>query len=124
MCYSFLMIDTSTYKARLEEDKVRLETELSSIGRRNPSNPNDWEALPQETGQEADPNDQADQIEGYEENTAILKDLEVRYNEIIAALSRIEQGTYGICEVSGEPIEENRLNADPAARTCIAHING
>lgn len=116
------MIDTSIYRTRLEEEKTRLETQLTSIGRRNPSNPNDWEAIPQETGQEADPNDRADQIEGFEENTAILKELEVRYNEVLAALSRIEQGTYGICEVSGDPIEEERLNADPAARTSIAHI--
>lgn len=118
------MNDTSTYKARLEDEKVRLVTELESIGRRNPSNPSDWEAIPQETGLEADPNDRADQMEGFEENTAILKDLEIRYNNVLAALTRIEEGTYGICEVSGEEIETERLDADPAAPTCKAHING
>lgn len=111
------------YKTRLEEEKARLETELSSIGRRNPSNPNDWEAVPQDTGLEADPNDRADQMEGYEENTAILKDLEIRYNDVCAALERIEKGTYGVCEVNGEEIEETRLQADPAARTCKADMS-
>lgn len=121
--YTTGTMKTAKYKKQLEEEKVRLESELSSIGRRNPSNPRDWEALPEETGPEADPSDRADQIEGYEANTAILKDLETRYNEVVDALSRIEDGTYGICVVSGEKIEEERLNADPAAKTSKAHIN-
>jgi RNA polymerase-binding transcription factor DksA len=117
------MNDTAGYKAILEEEKTRLEQELSSIGRRNPANPSDWEALPEETGLEADTLDTAEQIDGYEANTAILKDLEIRYNEVVAALLRIEQGTYGICTVSGEEIEAERLAADPAAQTCKAHLN-
>lgn len=118
------MNDTAPYKARLEEEKTRLEGELASIGRKNPSNPADWEAVPSETGQEADPNDAADLIEGFEANTAILKELETRYNDVLAALARIEAGTYGICSVSGEEIEADRLGADPAATTCKAHLNG
>ena len=116
------MTDTTIFKTRLEEEKITLEAELQTLGRRNPSNPADWEALPTDTGQESDPNDAADLIENYEENTAILKDLEIRYNDVLAALARIDAGTYGICEVSGEEIESERLNADPAAKTCIAHI--
>lgn len=117
------MIDTTTYHARLTEEKDRLEAQLLTVGRRNPANPADWEALPPEGEREPDPNDAADLIEGYEENTAILKDLEIRYNDVLAALSRIEAGTYGVCEVSGDEIEEDRLNADPAASTCKAHMS-
>ncbi|MBU2103509.1 TraR/DksA family transcriptional regulator [Patescibacteria group bacterium] len=117
-------MNTDHFRDRLSEEKAKLETELLSIGRRNPENPNDWEALPQETGQEADRNDAADLISHYEDNTAILKDLEIRYNEVLAALARIEAGTYGTCSVTGEPIEEARLEADPAASTCKAHLNG
>ncbi len=116
------MKDTTAYKSVLEAEKIRLEEELSTVGRRNPSNPADWEALPSETGLEADPSDTADQIDGYETNTAILKDLETRYNEVLGALTRIETGTYGICSVSGEEIEDDRLAADPAANTCKAHL--
>jgi RNA polymerase-binding transcription factor DksA len=118
------MIDTTTYRARLEEEKGTLETELESVGRRNPTNPNDWEAIPQEVGQESDPNDRADLITHFEDNTAILKDLEIRYNDVLAALARIDAGTYGTCEAGAEEIEEARLNADPAAKTCKAHLNG
>lgn len=39
--------------------------------------------------------------------------------EIDIALSRIENGTYGICEINGEPIPKARLEAIPWARYCI-----
>lgn len=110
------------HKQSLVEEKVRLESELLSIGRRNPSNPADWEPLPSSTELEADPNDVATTIEGYEDNAAILKELEIRYNDVLAALVRIEDETYGVCNVCGEKIEEERLIADPAARTCKTHL--
>ena len=40
--------------------------------------------------------------------------------EIDEALKRIESGTYGFCEVSGEPIPELRLEAMPFARLTVA----
>jgi RNA polymerase-binding transcription factor DksA len=118
------MENTAHYKEILEAEKVRLEGELSTVGRPNPSNPNDWEAVPAEVGLEADPNDQADQMEGYSENNAILTDLELRYTDVKDALARIEDGTYGTCEVCGAEIEADRLDASPSARTCKAHLNG
>lgn len=39
--------------------------------------------------------------------------------EVDAALERLAQGTYGVCEVCGGPIGAERLEALPAARTCI-----
>ena len=36
--------------------------------------------------------------------------------EVLAALRRIERGTYGICELTGQPIEGQRLEAIPWAR--------
>lgn len=116
-------MNTTAYHARLEEEKARLEKELGTIGRRNPSNPNDWEAVPQETGLEPDPNDRADQMEEYGENSAILKDLEIRYNEVTDAIARIANGSYGTCKVCGKDIEVDRLDADPSADTCKEHID-
>ncbi|MEN8626239.1 TraR/DksA family transcriptional regulator [Psychrobacter proteolyticus] len=37
------------------------------------------------------------------------------------ALSRIENSTYGECEVCGEQIEEQRLEALPYATLCMEH---
>ena len=41
-------------------------------------------------------------------------------HEVLEALRRIERGTYGICEITGEPIEEKRLQAIPWARFSFA----
>jgi DnaK suppressor protein len=39
--------------------------------------------------------------------------------EIDAALTRLENGTYGACEGCGLAIGDDRLEARPVARTCI-----
>ena len=38
---------------------------------------------------------------------------------IDAALARIDDGTFGTCEVCGKPIDEERLEALPWATLCI-----
>ncbi|NCS98679.1 hypothetical protein GW764_00670 [Candidatus Parcubacteria bacterium] len=115
-------IDFEYFKDKLKKEEERLISELKTVGRINPDNPNDWEPTPGEKDDgTADPNDFADGIEEYEENTAILKQLEIELNEVKKALERIEKGTYGICEVSNEPIEKERLEAYPAASTCKKH---
>jgi RNA polymerase-binding transcription factor DksA len=67
--------------------------------------------------------DLADKAENYEERTAMLNTLEARLVDVNLALQKISDGNYGKCEVSGEMIEEDRLMANPAARTCKAHMN-
>ena len=46
------------------------------------------------------------------------RDLLLKIDE---ALARIEQGTYGRCEVDGEAISIERLRARPWARRCLQH---
>ena len=111
-------MDTARLKEKLEAEKARLETGMGSVGRANPAVPGDWEAVPSETGAEADVVDQADVTTSRETNTAILADLEARYDAVLRALSRMEEGTYGTCDVCGLEIETARLEADPAAATC------
>jgi RNA polymerase-binding transcription factor DksA len=53
----------------------------------------------------SDDNEVADSIESYEENTAILKQLEIRFNELKDALERIKNGNYGLCKKCQNPIE-------------------
>lgn len=40
--------------------------------------------------------------------------------KINAALSRIDDGTFGMCEACSKPIGERRLKARPVATLCIA----
>ncbi len=41
--------------------------------------------------------------------------------EIDAALARIENGSYGVCEATRKPIGKTRLKAKPWARFCVAY---
>lgn len=110
------------FRQKLEIELKEVETELQSIGQINPSNPKDWEAVPDKMDiLSSDSNEVADGIESYEENTAILKQLEIRLNEIKNALERIKNGAFGKCRICQKEIEIERLNANPAATTCLAH---
>lgn len=43
-------------------------------------------------------------------------------NEVDSALTRMGNGTYGLCEVCKEPIETDRLLSDPLVRLCLDHL--
>lgn len=111
-------------KSMLESDLATLNTELSSIGVQNAVT-GDWSAVPAETDGEAesDYTDQADYVEDFESRSARLGEIEKKYKDVVDALAKMESGTYGVCEKSGEPIELDRLMANPAARTCKAMMN-
>lgn len=122
-----MAIDTGKYKTMLEEEKAKLERELSGLGR-TLNDDGDWMAIPGEQpgpldNDDPDLNVQADYVEEFEERVSTLSTLEERHAQLVAALGRITDGTYGTCKVSGEPIEEERLDANPAAETCITHLN-
>ncbi|MFA6273251.1 MAG: TraR/DksA C4-type zinc finger protein [Candidatus Paceibacterota bacterium] len=111
------------FKQKLTEELARVEEELKTVGRINPANPADWEPTPEKGDVLASDRDEvADSIEAFEDNAGILKQLEIRYNEIKNALKRIGGGKFGICETCGGQIEEARLEANPAAKTCKAHM--
>lgn len=76
------------------------------------------------TEQSAEPRD----LEEYvniaitEEILAHLSDVEIEILKAIDdALERIQNGTFGICEVCGKEIEEERLEAVPWTTLCIQH---
>ena len=117
-------MNTDKYKTRLEEEAAKLKSELQELGVQNPEVKADWiERADDLKTDSADPNEVADRTEEYDERRATLATLEGRYNDIKRALKKIDEGTYGVCEVSGEMIEEDRLEANPAARTCKVHMD-
>lgn len=113
-------MNIDTNKKKLEEEKVLLEGELSGLGRVDKTT-GEWEATPEvQNGPEADENDLSDRSEDFEERSSVMSTLEARLEDINYALKAIEDGTYGTCKVCGNKIEEDRLEANPAAHTCKA----
>ena len=119
-----MTIDLDYFQKLLEEEKNRLEGELGSIGRRNPDAPEDWEVAKPDMNIAASAQDEvADVDEEFENRASVEANLEERLRDVDGALERIRHGTYGICPEGNHPIEETRLRANPAARTCITHAS-
>jgi len=116
-------MDTQYFKTKLEEEKKILEEELSRLGIKDPAT-GDWGAIlkEQDESEQSDENDKGDRDEEFTIRANTLGELEIQYKRILKALGKITTNTYGVCEISGQPIEEDRLKANPAARTCKAHM--
>jgi RNA polymerase-binding transcription factor DksA len=56
-----------------------------------------------------------------ERDLSILDQVEGELADVERALQRLDEGTYGLCEACGKPIEDERLEALPAARFCVEH---
>src|SRR3954449_8112412 len=56
-----------------------------------------------------------------EKDLSILEQIDAELSDVEHALKRLDDGTYGTCEVDGKPIPEERLEAMPAARLCLEH---
>ena len=59
-----------------------------------------------------------------ERDLALSAHARAAVDQIDAALARIDDGTYGICQVSGKPIPRQRLNAIPWAAERVEHKAG
>ena len=53
------------------------------------------------------------------EAEALAGELTTTLEEVEAALGRLDEGTYGICERCGGAIAGDRLDAMPMARLCM-----
>jgi RNA polymerase-binding transcription factor DksA len=119
-----MAIDIEHFKNKLEEEKLELEAELKKVGRQNPDNPSDWEPKPAEHDvSQADENTVADSISDFEDASAIVSTLEARYKDVRSGLDKIKHGVFGKCQICQKEIESDRLEANPAARTCKEHMN-
>ena len=54
-----------------------------------------------------------------ERDLSILEQVEAELADVEHALERLESGTYGTCEACGRPIDDARLEAQPATRFCM-----
>lgn len=124
-----MTLELDTFKKKLAAEKAKLEAELQGVSVRvDPKDPTNWEATYEAPGEmedghtaEIDPMDVAETIGNYEKGFALNKELEQRLHLVTHALKKIQAGTYGKCDVCQSMIPLARLEANPAAATCIAH---
>ncbi|MBA2316487.1 MAG: TraR/DksA C4-type zinc finger protein [Euzebyales bacterium] len=67
------------------------------------------------------PADAASDLADRETRASVSEQGQERLEDVRAALGRIDEGTYGHCEVCGRPIDDERLELRPEARYCVEH---
>jgi Prokaryotic dksA/traR C4-type zinc finger len=53
---------------------------------------------------------------------ALVASVEQVLDDVDGALARLQDGTYGRCDVCGDGIADERLAAEPTARACERHL--
>ncbi|WP_457560675.1 RNA polymerase-binding protein DksA [Caminibacter sp.] len=90
-------------KAELEKILFNISTEINDISKCDIKDEGDFAAASMDSGRDHQ----------------IYLNQKRELAEIEEALKRIEEGTYGICEMCDEPIQEERLKIKPYAKYCI-----
>lgn len=106
-------IDYGPFEAQLLQMKATLASSIERLE-------NEMEAMATEDAID-DMEDMASLAGESLSHTAQLKQQRRELSEVMHALAKIKNGTYGTCEVSGNPIEPERLQAEPHTRYCFKH---
>ncbi len=70
-------------------------------------------------GRPGDSSDAASAVVERETDIGLVREIDAALDEIAAARRRIETGVFGRCEACGQLIDDERLEAVPAARFCV-----
>ncbi|MCW2632296.1 MAG: conjugal transfer protein TraR [Pseudonocardia sp.] len=77
--------------------------------------------LPEPGALSQHPADYGSDLANEMERELMVQTISRERQQILDALQRIEDGTYGRCSVDGEPIDDARLEARPEAEMCLRH---
>jgi RNA polymerase-binding transcription factor DksA len=105
----------SALRSRLESEQKRLANELEQLR---------IAAYPTEERREGSPfgkrEEEATESLELERRLALEKQIREQLADVEAALAKFSEGTYGNCENCGKPIDPERLEALPQAKSCVA----
>lgn len=106
--------DFNLFRSRLESERKRLTEELKQLTAN---------VRPAEERREGSPfgkrEEEATETLELEKRLALEKRLRNLLAEVEHALHKLEEGTYGLCDVCGQPIDPARLEALPQANLCM-----
>lgn len=115
-------MNTAHYKDLLLKEQDRLIEAMQTMGQLSDLVSGNWEVhVDPNDNKELEPDALADKYEEETTNEGVLETLEERLKEVTEALEKIEKGNYGKCSVCGMEIEKEKLEANPATKTCVTH---
>ncbi|MGH3274734.1 MAG: TraR/DksA family transcriptional regulator [Streptosporangiaceae bacterium] len=104
-------MDTMTARKRLEETRDELDRSIMVLQVDQPL---------EERAEFPDPADAGSNLSEIERTEAVIDVAKQQLAEVLDALHRISEGSYGTCADCGKPIPEGRLDAKPEAARCVA----
>lgn len=114
-------MDLEEARKSLEEERRRLLDARADLESEVEQDTAAGEGLSELSSVDQHPADQATETFEREKDLSILESTDEQLRDIERAFARIEDGSYGTCEVCGRPIGDERLQAKPSARLCIDH---
>ena len=108
------------WRRLLLEERSRLEALRAEFDREGLRTRTEQEDLSELSAVDQHPADSGTETFDRERDLSIREQVEAELRDVERALERLDEGTYGMCEVCGKPIGADRLAAVPAARHCLA----
>ena len=113
-----MTVDPEEARKRVMDEKARVEGLIHNL-KDGLGDGSESDELSELSDYDQHPADTATETFEREKDVSILEQLEEELAELQAALERIDNGTYGVDEVTGKPIAPERLEALPTARTNV-----
>ncbi|KKR04085.1 MAG: DnaK suppressor protein [Parcubacteria group bacterium GW2011_GWF2_39_13b] len=107
------------FKYLLEQEKKEIESQLEGFTKKDAHIKDDYDANFPDLGTHQSTDEMAQEVSMYEAALPLERALEKKLQDINAALSKIENNQYGICENCGEEIPIERLETKPEAKNCV-----
>jgi DnaK suppressor protein len=112
-------VSTDHFRDLLLAERKRVQQALDVLHQENSTSVDDELGEVGSNSIDDHPGDVATETHDRELDYGLEENAEAVLQEIDAALERIEDGTYGKCEICGRDIDEARLEARPWATLCI-----
>ena len=113
-------MDLNRYRTQLTNDRNRLLAAQQVLEDEQGTSVDGRRTIDADDASPQDPAEIGEQFSGRREVLDELDHLDSELASAIAALARLDDGTYGQCMDCGQPIDEERLVARPTARRCTA----
>jgi RNA polymerase-binding transcription factor DksA len=114
-------MDTDLARQRLAEERERLDGVKSTFDDEHLGDQSESESTGELSSYDQHQADMGTETFEREKDLSILEQVEAELADVEHALRRLDDGSYGTCEVCGKTIPDERLEAMPAARLCLEH---
>lgn len=114
-------MDTDLARQRLADERARLDGVKSTFDDEGLNDQTESESLGELSSYDQHQADMGTETFEREKDLSILEQVEAELADVEHALRRLDDGTYGTCEVCGKAIPDERLEAMPATRLCLEH---